>query len=586
MKNLWRPAKRRVSLLPVLILLLGVACGAAATATIQPTAAPIAAPTPASTGAGGSAPAPQAAPTATLVPPPGGMVHPGKLNLVVGNLGNERFDYVFVGGTGGSFNYSHIVGAWLIASSKTRGMEPGVASKWGLSPDGLTWTFTIRKGVKFHDGSEVTAQDALWSLQHYFGPQVLEYGVGTSPQRLSRNMVKIEVSGPDEVSLVTKKPDTSLANQISQAGTGFFYVLPKRDKIHDVEVEAAYDRNPIGAGPGKLVKHVQADLMAFERFDDYYYQPKNGLPEDRRFRFQSLNLRLVPEEATRVAAIRAGEADIVPVSIATKKQVEAGGGRVLFGQEGSSVEVFFMGCWDPQYPCHDKRVRQALGYAMNKEVMRDNLYGGPESFQAKGWNWVTPSTVGYTTALDPWPFDPVKARQLLADAGYPGGKGFSKLIVNTYPPSAVPFQVEAAQLGADTWRRELGIEVEVLVGDGVANRKRQEAGELNGQINWRDNSTRTDATTGVLVAYGDPKSGQRVHENPEVYRLVEEAFGILDPDKRAEASKTLFLRLREESYNLGVGYVNIPWAVGPRVVTWKPDTLSPWPSALHTITLK
>ena len=86
--------------------------------------------------------------------------------------------------------------------------------------------------------------------------------------------------------------------------------------------------------------------------------------------------------------------------------------------------------------------------------------------------------------------------------------------------------MEAAQLGADYWRRELGLDVEVKVGDSVENRKRQLAGELIGQINWRDNSTRTDATTGVLVACGDPKSEQRVHEDPEVFQLVAETFGI------------------------------------------------------------
>jgi ABC-type transport system substrate-binding protein len=77
-----------------------------------------------------------------------------------------------------------------------------------------------------------------------------------------------------------------------------------------------------------------------------------------------------------------------------------------------------------------------------------------------------------------------------------------------------------------------------------------------------------------------------VHEDPEIFRLVQETFGILDPDKRAEASKKLFVRLREEAYDIPLGYTNIPWGVGPRVQTWEPYPLAPYPSALHTITLK
>jgi peptide/nickel transport system substrate-binding protein len=327
--------------------------------------------------------------------------------------------------------------------------------------------------------------------------------------------------------------------------------------------------------------------MSFERFEDYYYQPANGFPEDKRVNFQSLDLHLAPEEATRVAALRAGEADIVPASLATKEQVEAGGGRLVFGQEGVVVEARVVGCWgEPRYPCHDKLVRQALDYAIDKELIRDTLYGGPELFQVKGWAVVTPSTIGYTPALDPWPFDPDKARQLLADAGYPGGAGFGKLIVNTWPSTSMPFQVEAAQLAAEFWRRELGLDVEVRVGDNVGVDTRLKAGELKGQFLWRENEARVDATSTMANRYGDPEHPDRAHEDPELFSLVQEAFQTVDPVKRAEASAKLFPRLRDESYQLGIGYANIPWGVGPRVVSWHPYPLAVYPSALHNVTLK
>jgi peptide/nickel transport system substrate-binding protein len=202
--------------------------------------------------------------------------------------------------------------------------------------------------------------------------------------------------------------------------------------------------------------------MTFECFDDYYYQPDNGFPEDKRVKFERLTLYLVPEESTRVSALRAGEVDIAPINLVSREQVEAGGGRVVFGQEGAFVWVPMMGCWaDPSFPCTKLEFRQGLNYAIDKELIRDQLYGGPDVFQVKGWAAVTPNTIGYTPELDPFPYDPEKARQLLAEAGYPGGEGVGTVILHTWQSTSMPFQTEAAQLAAEFWRRELALDVEV-----------------------------------------------------------------------------------------------------------------------------
>jgi peptide/nickel transport system substrate-binding protein len=439
--------------------------------------------------------------------------------------------------------------------------------------------------VKFHDGSDLASEDVLWTLDHLFGPQAVEYVGQSTLVRIARGVDRIELSGPDKVCVTTELPVLEVGDAIAETGGQWYHIMPKRATLRNEAEELAYDNDPIGAGPMKLVGHTPAQVMEFERFDDFYFQPETGLPEDRRVNFQSLDLFLMPDEATRVAAIRAGEADIVPASLATKEQVEAGGGRLVFGPEGVYIWTRLFGCYEPQYPCSDKRVRQALDYAIDREVMRDQLYGGPEVFQVKGWSVVTPSTIGSTPELDPRPFDPDKARQLLADAGYPGGEGFGKLIVHTNPSIAMPFVVEAAQLAADSWIRELGLDVEVRVGDDSGLKKLEISGGLNGQIWWRDNEARKDPLT-VLGRYGDPENPSRLSEDPEITRLVQETVQIVDPDQRAEAYKKLFSRLRDESYELSLGYVNIPWAVGPRVQTWSPYPLSPWVSALHTITLK
>jgi ABC-type transport system substrate-binding protein len=462
---------------------------------------------------------------------------------------------------------------------------PGIATEWGLSADGLAWTFTLREGVKFHDGSELTPEDVLWTLEHSFGHEAPEYSVSTTAARVASDLQSIELGGPNQVVVVTKAIRLDIPQQLADNDPGYFPPMPKRDKLHDPEVEAAYDLNPIGTGFMSLASHNKASMMGFERFDDFYYQPKYGLPEDKRVSFQSLDLFLVPEEATRVAAIRAGEADIAPISMQSKKAVEDGDGRLVFAQEAVISQPGLQGCWEPQYPCHDIRVRQALDLAINKELIRDTLYGGPEVFEIKGWKTVTPSTIGYTPEMDPWPADPDKARQLLADAGYPGGEGFGKFIINVRKGTALPLMIETAQLVGDMWNKELGLEVEVRVLESQDSKRRRYAGELHGQVYWEENDTRVDASS-QANSYGDPENKSRWHGDPELHRMGREAFLMLDPDERAEALAKLYQRYREESYHLGIGYANTPWAVGPRVLTWQPYPLTLFPSALHKLTLK
>src|SRR5918992_2902415 len=257
----------------ILILALTVACGAAEapdpTALTDPTAMPEAAATaPIASDTSTPTPAPQAAEPSADVE-----VHPGKLTIMVGDFGNERFDTLLAPSAIGGTNYSRIMGGDLISNNEKMEMVPGIAKEWSLSPDGLTWTFTIREGVKFHDGSEVTPEDALWTLQHYFGPQAVEYSTRSDTQAISRIMDTIELSAPDTVSVTAQKPVVELAYLLAEAGDKWFHVFPKRAKLWDPQEALAYDNNPISAGPMSLTERVPASVMRFERFADFYYQP-------------------------------------------------------------------------------------------------------------------------------------------------------------------------------------------------------------------------------------------------------------------------------------------------------------------------
>ena len=163
---------------------------------------------------------------------------------------------------------------------------------------------TIREGVKFHDGTEVTPEDVRWNFQFAMGPEARDYATGGACLTASQITPKIEQTGPNQVSVSRNEPFPGWPDFVSEAfGNWIGTVHPAGlggdpATIHDEATEAAYDKNPIGAGIFKMVKHIASESMEMERFADHYYQPDNGFDKDRRPKFTTLDMRLVPEVAT------------------------------------------------------------------------------------------------------------------------------------------------------------------------------------------------------------------------------------------------------------------------------------------------
>ena len=155
---------------------------------------------------------------------------------MISGWGNERYTYNY--GVGGGNNYGRIMHGFLINTNEKAELLPGIATKWAISLDGKTWTFTIRDGVKFHDGKPLTAEDVWWSWMHYWGKDAsgsaLERATQASSQTLARNVDKFEQPAPNQVSFTRKSPDAGFpAAWVSEASPHWFGVVPKRPKVHD-----------------------------------------------------------------------------------------------------------------------------------------------------------------------------------------------------------------------------------------------------------------------------------------------------------------------------------------------------------------
>jgi peptide/nickel transport system substrate-binding protein len=510
---------------------------------------------------------------------------------MVGGFGNERFIARYCQGE--CHTFGRLLHGYFATTTHQGGVIPSAAESWRINEDGTQWVLKLRKGNKFHNGEEATIEDALFSLDRMtdFESEVPEQT--TTTQAVERRLlVSQEITGPDEITITTKDPYAGLAvwRSDGHAGNLRMNLYPRKLLGEPYEqTEPAYEKLPIGAGPMKMLSRSPSQSMSFERFDDYYYQPAFGAPEDRRPRFQFLDLFMVPELSTRVAALRAGQADLVEAAEAVKSQIEDAGGRLIYAQESTYVVLGLTGCYYPDARCNDIRVRQALDLAVDRETIVNTLYT-PESYALAGWAHVTPTSLGYTPEPKPMPFQPDKARELMIAAGYkvpgsPGGKDYGKLSIYTWNPGDVPFIPDMAQLVAENWKQELGLDVEVVVTDRTLISDMFRAQELVDKVRLFINEARWDGSTITQSSFNDPQNATRTAEDPRLMTMIRDAFDVVDPDKRHDALAKVYPELQAEHYLLSMGHANLPWGVSSRIAEWQPWPVAAFFNAHWTIRL-
>src|SRR5215471_1104635 len=226
-------------------------------------------------------------------------------------------------------------------------LAPSLAESWTLSADGLVYEFVLRNGVRFHNGDPVTAEDVKFSFERYRG---------AASKTFKERVASVEPVGATRVRFRLKQPWPDFLTFYSSA-TGAGWIVPKKyvEKLGD----EGFKKAPIGAGPYRFVSFTPGVELVLEAFDGYWRKT----PTVKR-----LVLKGVPEEATRLAALKRGEIDIA-YSIRGELAEEL---RRMPGLSLSPVViqgcfwVYFPDQWDPKSPWHDERVRQAVNYAIDR----------------------------------------------------------------------------------------------------------------------------------------------------------------------------------------------------------------------------
>jgi len=289
------------------------------------------------------------------------------------------------------------------AEESTR-VEPHLAESWTISRDGLTYTFKLRKGIKFHDGTPFDAEAVKFSIERQFNPDHPFNKLGKYPFAgyFFGNVKAVEVVSEDTVQFVLKEPRASFLSVLAAGPASI--VSPTAARKHGAD----YALNPVGTGPFRYVSWERGQRVVLEKNPSYWKFP---VKVDR------VIYRPIVEDQARLTELLTGSLDlIVGVPPDFVAQLEGSARIAVLKQVGA--HVWYLGINNQKKPLDDKRVRQALNYAVNKEAIVRDVLKGTGAVSAGP---VLPNTWGADAALKPYPYDPERAKRLLAEAGYPSG---------------------------------------------------------------------------------------------------------------------------------------------------------------------
>ncbi len=392
-------------------------------------------------------------------------------------------------------------------------LEPGLATSW-KSVNDTTWEFTLRSGVKFHDGTPLTAEDVKATIERNLipGRTVVQPGFAT--------IDAVQVVNPTTVRIVTKKPDPLVPVRMAQMGS---QILPARLTTEAAAKDLA--RKPVGSGAYRFVEWVKDERLVMEANRDWWGWGGKAPAIER------VIWKPIPEDFPRIVALDKGEVDIITnVPPDQIKAIEGGRLTRVVSIPSTRLTTFAMNGTQP--PLSDKRVRQALHHALDLNAIIKNLYAG----QGKPFSGGLADTdFGYNAALRPYSYDPAKAKQLLADAGFANGidvtlfAGMGTMVNDKHLVENI----------AETWGK-VGIRAKIQMMEMGARQKmlNDRAVPPNGLLLGNPQSTLLDAD-GSLWRIWHPNGfsgkywigsqpGQRFHE------LMEQARYTLDVKKRRE----------------------------------------------------
>lgn len=383
-------------------------------------------------------------------------------------------------------------------------VEPRLAERWTVSPDNLVYTFYLRKGVKFHNGREMTADDVKFSIDRVRDPK-------------TGSQVFPDMKCIEEVKVIDKYTVQVIFNEVNARALELFdsdwcAIIPKEE----VEKHGDLNQYACGTGPFRLKERVSMQRVVLERNNDYY---EEGLPY-----LDQVVFKIIPEEFSIVADLKAGNTDltfVVPADMQEDLKQTKGINYI----ETPSSQVYFMALNNRAKPFDDVRVRQAVACAIDMQEVVEAGFRGLASVATSLVPEVGPVKL---PGVPPYQRDVGKAKQLLAQAGYPNGVKFTLNALGTAEFIRVMTQVMQAQLA------EAGIDMEIVYTEpGIYEEKVVRKHDFQAAIDGTSEYPDPDVKLYIRL-YSDSQTNISGYSNPEVDRMLDLGRTTVDPTARAD----------------------------------------------------
>lgn len=432
----------------------------------------------------------------------------------IGNLDGQ------VAATGDSQRYGFQLYDTLYAFDIKGNLQPSVATGVKLSDEGRTYTFALRKDVRFHNGALLSSKDVKYSLERILKPETKS----TRRPYFAGLVDSVETAGDAGVVIKLKRADGAFLNKLA----GYLLLVPK-EYTESLPTPEAFARAPVGSGPYKFVEQKIGQSVELSRFDGYW-GPKPGI--------KRLIFKLIPDPASRVNAILAGEVDIVDyVPTADVERLKKNAGLTIKPVPVGSPLAVRLYSNVPGTPLANVKVRLALNHAIDSASIIKNVLNGIGAPLASYISSVYP--YGVDPALKPYVYDRELAKRLLTEAGYP--KGFDTELLC---PSDIP--KELCEVISAYWAT-IGVRTTVKVMDYTAWSRLNNT-HKGGPMTMMQFSNAIYDPVHPIIGAASKDGTWSDYSNPEVDKLIAEGDAESDRAKRDMIFRKIGRTLHEDAH--------------------------------------
>ncbi|MDQ0156179.1 ABC transporter substrate-binding protein [Robertmurraya andreesenii] len=406
-------------------------------------------------------------------------------------------------------------------------IHPGLATEWEQSEDGLKHTLKLREGVKFHDGTDFNADAVVFNFERWKSGTGEEFPYYSS--QFGDRIAEVKAVDEYTVEFTLTAPIAPFYKNLAMSPFGI--ASPAAVEQHGEN----FFKNPVGTGPFKFKEWKENDRITIVKNEEYWQE---GLPK-----LDEVIFRVIPENSARLNALMSGEVDLIDgVNFSDKETIDGNPDLQVF--ERPSLNIGYLGLTSTRKPLDNKLVRQALNYAVNKQALIDAFYAGAAE---PAINPMPPVVAGYNPDVKDYDYNPAKAKELLAEAGYPDGFEM-ELWAMPVPRPYMPEGQKVAEALQNMFA-EIGVKAEIVTYEWGTYLDKAANGEADTfLLGWTGDNG--DADNFLYVLLDEDSIGSNnysYYKNAEVHELLLKAQASPDQAEREELYKQAQVIIKDDA---------------------------------------